>query len=256
MGQFIKSVGSLSGPVIPAVAARYFGASWRVIFPIYSVALLITILSTAALRIRQDELCPQSATLRSCVALLGNGYVLAMTAAIFLYVGAEVSVSTGIPLYLKEQFNVDITKVGLLGSGLFFLALTAGRLFGGVILNWVIASKFLLISCGVSLLGLLGLFVSDKNIAISAFVLTGLGFANIFPLVFSAALKKMPERSNEVSGLMVTAIVGGALLPLLMGVVADHSTVRLGFVVPIAAIVFVGAATSLDWHRKTSGAEV
>ncbi len=256
LGQFIKSVGSLSGPVIPAVAARYFGASWRVIFPIYSVALLITILSTAALRIRQDELCPQSATLRSCVALLGNGYVLAMTAAIFLYVGAEVSVSTGIPLYLKEQFNVDITKVGLLGSGLFFLALTAGRLFGGVILNWVIASKFLLISCGVSLLGLLGLFVSDKNIAISAFVLTGLGFANIFPLVFSAALKKMPERSNEVSGLMVTAIVGGALLPLLMGVVADHSTVRLGFVVPIAAIVFVGAATSLDWHRKTSGAEV
>ncbi len=256
LGQFITSVGSLSGPVIPAVAARYFGASWRVIFPIYSVALLITILSTAALRIRQDELCPQSATLRSCVALLGNGYVLAMTAAIFLYVGAEVSVSTGIPLYLKEQFNVDITKVGLLGSGLFFLALTAGRLFGGVILNWVIASKFLLISCGVSLLGLLGLFVSDKNIAISAFVLTGLGFANIFPLVFSAALKKMPERSNEVSGLMVTAIVGGALLPLLMGVVADHSTVRLGFVVPIAAIVFVGAATSLDWHRKTSGAEV
>ncbi len=256
LGQFIKSVGSLSGPVIPAVAARYFGVSWQVIFPIYSVALLITILSTAALRIRRDESIPQGATLRSCMALLGNGYVLAMTGAIFLYVGAEISVSAGIPLYLKEQFNVNITKVGLLGSGLFFVALTLGRLFGGVILNWVAPSKLLVLSCGVSLLGLVALFLPDKSIATSAIVLIGLGFANIFPLVFSAALKRMPERSNEISGLMVTAIVGGALLPLLMGVVADHSTVRLGFLVPIAAIVCVGAATSFEWQSKTAIAEV
>jgi fucose permease len=256
LGQFIKSVGSLSCPVIPAVAARYFGASWQVIFPIYSVALLITILSTFALRIRRDESGPQSATLHSCLALLGNGYVLAMTAAIFLYVGAEVSVSAGIPLYLKEQFNVNIARVGLLGTGLFFAALTVGRLFGGVILNWVAPSKSLLLSCGISLLGLLGLFVPDKSIAISAFVLTGLGFANIFPLVFSAALERMPERSNEISGLMVTAIVGGALLPPIMGVVADHSTVRLSFLVPIAAIVCVGAAALFNWQGRTAVADV
>jgi fucose permease len=182
--------------------------------------------------------------------------VLAMTAAIFLYVGAEVSVSAGIPLYLKEQFNVNIARVGLLGTGLFFAALTVGRLFGGVILNWVAPSKSLLLSCGISLLGLLGLFVPDKSIAISAFVLTGLGFANIFPLVFSAALERMPERSNEISGLMVTAIVGGALLPPIMGVVADHSTVRLSFLVPIAAIVCVGAAALFNWQGRTAVADV
>jgi fucose permease len=135
LGQFVKAIGSLSGPIIPVVAARYFGASWQVIFPIYSVALLVTIVAAATVHDKRDKSGPRAATLRSCLALLGNRYVLMMTLAIFFYVGAEVSVSAGIPLYLKEQFDVDIARVGLLGTGLFFTALITGRFCGGVILN-------------------------------------------------------------------------------------------------------------------------
>jgi fucose permease len=246
LGQFVKAIGSLSGPIIPVVAARYFGASWQVIFPIYSVALFVTILAAATVRDKRDESSARAATLRSCLALLGNRYVLMMTLAIFFYVGAEVSVSAGIPLYLKEQFDVDIARVGLLGTGLFFTALIIGRFCGGVILNWIAPSRFLILSCVVSLTGLAGLFVPGKSVAICGFVLAGLGFANIFPLVFSTALERMPERASEISGLMVTAIVGGALLPPLMGLVADRSTMRIGFLIPIAAIVYVSAAALLN----------
>jgi fucose permease len=49
----------------------------------------------------------------------------------------------------------------------------------------------------------------------------------------------MPEHTNELSGLMVTAILGGACLPPLMGLVADHSSVQLSFVVPLAAILYI-----------------
>jgi fucose permease len=258
LGQFTKALGSLSGPLIPAVAARYFGASWQVIFPIFSVALLVTIVAVATLRIKRDESGPRQATLGSCLALLENRYVLAMTGAIFLYVGAEISVSAGIPLFLKEQFNLDIARVGLLGTGLFLTALIIGRFLGGVILNWITPSKFLILSCAVSLAGLSGLFAPVRGITVTGFFLTGLGFANIFPLVFSAALERMPERANEISGLMVTAIVGGALLPPLMGLVADHTTVRIGFLVPIVAIVYVGATALLtrDGPGSTSAAQV
>jgi fucose permease len=76
-------------------------------------------------------------------------------------------------------------------------------------------------------------------VAIAAFFVTGLGFANIFPLVFSTAVETLPQHTNELSGLMVTAIVGGAILPPIMGVVADHSTVQLSFLVPLAAILYV-----------------
>jgi fucose permease len=239
LGQFVKAIGSLSGPVIPVVAARYFGASWKVIFPIYAVAILITLLAVAALRVERKEPEHKAATLASCLALLKNGYVLAMVAAIFLYVGAEVCVSAGIPLYLKERFDIDINRVGLLGTGLFFTALTIGRLSGGVILNWMAPRKFFLLTCAASVAGLLGLWVPDRTLAVASFFLAGLGFANIFPLIFSLAVESLPERANELSGLMVTAIVGGAFLPPLMGLTADHSTVQIGFLVPLAAILYV-----------------
>ena len=243
LGQFVKAIGSLSGPVIHVIAARFFGVGWAVIFPIYSAALLVTILAASTLRIPRDAMDPQAATLRSCLRLLENRYVLAMTAAIFLYVGAEVCVSAGIPLFLKEQFGVDIARLGLLGTGLFFTALTIGRFSGGVILNWIAPSRFLNLSCAAALVGLLVLFAPARGIAVAGFILAGLGFANIFPLLFSAALERMPAQANEISGLMVTAIVGGAVLPPLMGMVADHTTVRMGFLVPIAAMVYVGATS-------------
>jgi fucose permease len=241
LGQFVKAIGSLSGPLIPVVAAQCLGVSWKVIFPTYAVAVLVTILAVATLRVERKAPERKAATMGSCVALLRNGYVLAMVGAIFLYVGAEVCLSAGIPLYLKERFGVDISGVGLLGTGLFFVALTVGRLCGGIVLNWMAPRKFFLVTCAVSILGLLGLFVPSGYVAAASFFVAGLGFANVFPLVFSLAVESLPDRANELSGLMVTAIVGGAFLPPVMGFVADHSTVQMGFLVPLAAILFISA---------------
>jgi fucose permease len=239
LGQFVKAIGSLSGPLIPVIAARYFGASWKVIFPIYAAALAVTIAAVAGLRVRRDETQHKTATLASCLGLLRNGYVLAMVAAIFLYVGAEVSVSAGIPLFLKERYDIDIGKLGLLGTGVFFTALTIGRLTGGVALNWMPPRRFFVVTCAASIAGLAGLFIPDRTVAVASFFVTGLGFANIFPLVFSMAVEHMPEHTNELSGLMVTAIVGGAILPPVMGFVADRSSVQSSFLVPLAAIVYI-----------------
>jgi len=239
LAQFVKAIGSLSGPTIPVIAARYFGASWEVIFPIYAVALVVTILAVAGLHVEEKKSETRAASLRSCLALLSNGYVLMMVAAIFLYVGAEVCMSAGIPLYLKERFNTDISKVGLMGTGLFFIALTIGRFSGGIILNWMTPRKFFRATCAVSLIALLGLFIPHRALAIASFFVIGLGFANVFPLVFSIAVDAMPEHTNELSGLMITAILGGACLPPLMGVLADHSSVELSFIVPLAAILYV-----------------
>jgi fucose permease len=239
LGQFAKAIGSLSGPMIPVIAAKYFGADWKVMFPIYTAALLVTVLSVSLLRVKEKARTQKAATVGSCLALLKNGYVLAMVAAIFFYVGAEVSVSAGIPLFLKERYDIDIGSVGLLGTGLFFTALTIGRFSGGVILNWMAPRKFFLTTCVVSLVGLAGLFLPDRNAAVASFFIAGLGFANIFPLVFSIAVENMPEHTNELSGLMVTAIVGGAILPPLMGLVADYSSVQFSFLVPVAALLYI-----------------
>jgi fucose permease len=251
LAQFVKAIGSLSGPLLPVLAARWYGASWQVVFPIYSAAVAVTILATLTLRVEEKRSPDQKpATLASCLALLKNGYVAMMVLAIFLYVGAEVSVSAGIPLYLKERFGIDISRTGLLGTGLFFLALTIGRFSGGVILNWMQPRPFFLVTSLVSILGLLGIFAPSPTVSAVSFFVTGLGFANIFPLVFSITVDAMPEHTNALSGLMVTAIVGAAFVPPLMGFVSDlFASAQAGFFIPLGCVLYITAAALRNLRR-------
>jgi fucose permease len=252
LGQFVKAIGSLSGPLIPVIAARAAGASWRIIFPIYGAAVLVTIVAVTLVRVHEKKSAGQPpATVLSCLALLRHGYVAMMVLALFLYVGAEVSVSSGIPLYLKDRFQVDIGRIGLLGTGLFFLALTIGRFSGGVILNWLTPGAFLRMTCATSVAGILGIFAPSAPVAVVSFFLIGLGFANIFPLVFSMVIDHMPQQANALSGLMVMAIVGGAIVPPVMGLVADTlSSVQSSFLVPLAALLYIGWTSVVAVRRK------
>jgi len=85
LGQFVKAIGSLSGPLIPVIAARAAGASWQVIFPIYSVAVLITIVALWPLKVEERHAADRKpTTFGSALALLKNGYVAMMVLAIFL----------------------------------------------------------------------------------------------------------------------------------------------------------------------------
>ncbi len=161
-----------------------------------------------------------------------------MVLGIFLYVGAEVSMSSGVPILVKEEFG--IAEFGLwVAWALFFLPILIGRFTGGIILRHLKPGLFLLITVIISLTGLILMFLGSQVITFICIVLIGLGFANVFPLIFSITVDKMPERSNELSGLMVTAIVGGAILPPIMGFVADLTTVLTGFVIPLFAIVYI-----------------
>lgn len=241
LGQFVKAIGSLSGPVLPVLAARYWNADWKIVFPIYSIVVLITLIWVSTLKVEEKKHeNSKPATLASCLALLKNNYVLLMVLAIFLYVGAEVSMSSGIPLYLKDQFQIDIQKLGLLGTGLFFTALMVGRFLGGVLLTWIKPKPFFISTSLIAILSVLLLFLGNEAIAVVAVILIGLSFANIFPLVFSITIDHMPEKTNELSGLMIMAIVGGAIVPPIMGMVQDlTSSILTGFLVPWLAIAYV-----------------
>jgi len=240
LGQFIKAIGSMTGAVIPPIAAAWFGADWKILFPIFSISIFLTIIFVSTIKVREKKSDNEpAATLGSCLALLKNHYVLIMVIGIFVYVGAEVCMSSGIPLFLNNQFNVDIEKLGLLGTGLFFLSLTIGRFLGSVILTWMKPKKFFIITSVISAVSILGLFTGSAIIAIICVFIVGVGFANIFPLIFSITIDVLPDKANELSGLMVTAIVGGAFLPPLMGVIADNTSIVFGFVVPLAAILYV-----------------
>jgi MFS transporter, FHS family, L-fucose permease len=253
LAQSIKAIGSSLGFLLPPFVAIAFGMDWTVLFSVYSVLIVLTLFLIVPMKVpEQKDPNSRPASMRSCLALLKNGYVLLMVMAIFVYVGAEVSMSSGVPILLKENFG--ITQLGLWVSwAIFFLPILIGRFAGSFILGHISPKKFFVITVIVAIAGILAMFTSWEVLTYVGIVLVGLGFANIFPLVFSITIDSMPERSNELSGLMITAIAGGALIPLIMGKVADVSgSVLTSFVVPLIAMVYI-AFVALVSVRKNRG---
>jgi fucose permease len=116
----------------------------------------------------------------------------------------------------------------------FFAGETIARLTGAIVLNWIKSRPFLLLVTLVSLTGVLGLLVAPVYIlALVAVFVIGLGAGNMFPVIFSLALEKMPDRANEISGLLIMAVSGGAFIPPVMGFVSTALS-------PLASIAVVG----------------
>ncbi|MDH7605518.1 MAG: MFS transporter, partial [Melioribacter sp.] len=211
LAQFYKSIGSSIGFILPPIAAIYLNLDWSILFPVFAALVLLTFISVQQLQINDTKLERKHATFNSCFSLLKEKYVALMVIAIFLYVGAEVSMSSGIPIYLKEYMGISDYSLWLSWS-LFFLPLVIGRYSGAKILNKIHARKFFLITTSLSIIGLCLLFTSKEYLVYSGIIIVGFGFANIFPLIFSLVIEKFPSRSNELSGLMITAISGGAIV--------------------------------------------
>jgi fucose permease len=240
--QFIKGLGSIAGPAL-AVALAVSGDEWASIvrtYRVFAVIVVITLVGVVLLRVdeKQGEDKPP-ASIGSSFALLKNPYVFLMIFGLFLYVGAEVGVNSWIATYLSERFQFDLGRFATGGIAFFFVALSIGRLVGSAILNFTSARQFLVVTALVSVAGMLGILVGTKEVALASIFVAGLGFGNIFPLIFSILIDRMPERSAELSGLLCMAIAGGAVVPLVMGAVNDSFGITGAMVVPLLACLYI-----------------
>lgn len=239
--QFIKSIGSNTAPYVVPLIIGVFGLVWQNIFFIYAVVVSASLLAVLPINLdssASNKEVTRVASLRSSFSLLKNPRVALMVLGIFLYVGAEVGLNSWIATYLQDKFGLDLESMATLGIGFFLTSLAIGRLLGSIVLNFLSARKFFVISSIMGLVGLIGIFVQSETVVIISIFIAGLGFGNIFPLIFSILIDSMPEHDNELSGLLVMAIVGGAVIPALMGVVADWS-IAFSFLIPIAIFVYI-----------------
>jgi FHS family L-fucose permease-like MFS transporter len=237
--QFIKSLGSISGPYLTAQLI-VLGFAWYHVFPVFAAVTVLTLLLVAALPVTETHGDEVPASVGSSFALLAEPPVALAVLGIFLYVGAEVGLNSWLATLLARDFGMDLgSSATRLGPGLFFIALAAGRLLGSGVLSFMGARRFFLVSALMGLAGLGALLFGSRPLALAGIACCGLGFANIWPLIFSLTVESRPERSGALSGLMCMAIFGGAVMPALMGLVADHTGVRLAFLVPLAAFVYL-----------------
>ncbi|AQQ67069.1 glucose/galactose MFS transporter [Microbulbifer agarilyticus] len=160
--------------------------------------------------------------------------------AIFLYVGAEVSIGSFLVNFLSESNIAGITEheAGFYVS-LFWGGAMVGRFIGAAVMQYVSAGKVLAVcSIGAVILLLLTIFGSGQ-LAMWSVLSIGLCNSVMFPAIFSLALARLGPLTSQGSGFLCLAIVGGALVPLAQGALADSIGIQMAFALPIICYVYI-----------------
>ena len=221
LSQFIKSIADLLGPLI-LTAFFLQTRNWKLIFFVYGIASVISLLWLFFTNIDEVSQKEVRATFKTSFKLLfSNSIVVLMVLGIFLVVGLDVGMNVCIPGFMMSRFNLSREAATNVIS-IYFTAKMIGTLLGSVLLTKIANKKFFIVTTILTLLGLAGMYLGPSQMFVDAMIfIVSLGAANVFPIIFSITVQRMPDRSNELSGLMIMAVSGGAVIPPIMGIVVD-----------------------------------
>jgi len=247
--QFIKAIGSMIGAPFAALCAIQFG-NWELIYLVFGIVSILSVLWLGSMKIpeRGDEVMgaegggrqePPKVTFGSAFRLLGNSYIFLMVLSIFVVVGVDVGFNSNSGQFLIRHFHIDEIAAES-GRSVYFFGRMLGTFLGAILLTRLSPRKFFIWTSVLGIIALLILIFSTAPIMawILVFVI-GLAVANIWPLVFSITIERYPDRGNEVSGLMMMAIFGGAVIPLLMGWLTDLIGPIAGMAVLIVCMFYL-----------------
>lgn len=248
LGQFIKAMSSFLGPILAAMfAGSVWG--WKAIFPVYAAVTVLAMAWLAVSPIQEQLIEKSEITFARTFSLLRDKYIVLFFIGILVLVGVDVGMGVTFPKLLQERCSLPLEKAGM-GNSVYFLARTVGAFLGGVVLMRFSASKFFTASSCLALVSLVGLIFSRNLTMILFFVaLFGLGYANLFSIIFSLSMQKMPQKTNEVSALLIVGVSGGAVLPPLLGVITDTFGTQ-GFALITLAIVWVYMVALIPFVRN------
>ena len=223
-GQFVKAIASFLAPYLAlwgAVSAiPTFNLGWRVLFLIYFIVGVFAALMLAVAPIKEERVSGSTSFAQS-IALLKNPIILLSFIGIMCHVGIDVGTNTTAPKILMERLNWTLNEAAF-STSLYFIFRTFGCLSGSFLLRVMKTRTFFVISSILLAIGVAGLIIGDgRTIIYASIALIGYGDSNLFSMIFARALDAVPEKKNEVSGLMIMGLFGGTVFPLLMGFASD-----------------------------------
>lgn len=235
LGQFVKAISSFLGPILTAAFAGGI-LGWKMIFPVYAVVTLLT-MGWLALSPIEEQLVERSEiTFARTFSLLKDKYIVLFFIGILVLVGVDVGMGVTFPKLLQERCSLPLEKAGM-GNSVYFLARTIGAFLGGIILLRYSAPKFFTGSVILALASLLGLiFARNLTLILVLVALFGLGYSNLFSIVFSTSMLRVPEKTNEVSALLIVGVCGGGVITPLLGIITDTFGKQAPAIIALAAV--------------------
>ena len=241
LGQFVKAFASLFAPWIAMWGANSISAftytnadgkqvgMWWILFVIYFIVGILGYVLLAFDKIEEPAPDAGTTTIGRCFKLLfSDRIVLLCFLGIVAHVGVDVAINAQAPRILTEHTGDTFTAIASSATMVYFVARMIGCFTGGIVLQ-KISNKLGVRICGVIMtlsaicFAIFTLVPPTPPVWLFwvAVALVGFGNSNVFSLFLSHALMYRPDRQNEISGLMLMGLIGGAIFPPIMGAAAD-----------------------------------
>jgi FHS family L-fucose permease-like MFS transporter len=254
MAQLVFGLASYVSPLIYALLMQQPGAAgrplvWVQLYWVFVPVYVIMIAITAALRIPRltltdSERAGSVATYRE---LLRQPTVQLFFLGIIAYVGTEQSLADWMSQFLSTYHHFSPAREGAHAVGLFWGLMSIGCVLGMVLLRLLDAKLVLaaFTTCALVCLGL-ALF-GEARISLLAFPATGFFLSVMWSIIFSLALNSVSRHHGAFSGILCTGILGGAVVPLLVGVLGDHIGLRQAM---LTVFLTLGFILSISWWAR------
>ena len=251
LGQFVKAFASLFAPWIAMWGANSISAftytnadgkqvgMWWILFVIYFIVGILGYVLLAFDKIEEPAPDAGTTTIGRCFKLLfSDRIVLLCFLGIVAHVGVDVAINAQAPRILTEHTGDTFTAIASSATMVYFVARMIGCFTGGIVLS-KISNRVGILVCGTIMTASTVCFAifcsitSNPPVALFwvAVALVGFGNSNVFSLFLSHALMYRPDRQNEISGLMLMGLIGGAIFPPIMGALADAMSAQLGAII-------------------------
>tara|TARA_B110000881_G_scaffold190818_1_gene182310 strand:- start:4 stop:1251 length:1248 start_codon:yes stop_codon:yes gene_type:complete len=208
------------------------------IFAIISLAMvfLIMISNFPKVERKEDE---KSGAIETHLKLLKKPIVLLYFLAIFCYVGTEQGIANWISQFLEIYHDIDPQVQGAKTISNFWGMMTLGTLLGLLLLKFLDSRKVLIVaSVGTTFFLISALFGSTEQ-ALIAFPLIGFFISTMWSIIISLALNSVAEAHGSFSGILVTGIAGGAIVPFIVGALGDVFGLKTGMLFLFITLFFI-----------------
>lgn len=244
LAQSLNGLGWIVGPLVGGllVFRGADGNSGSVALPYTIIGIAVLLIAIVISRVKLPEIKEDTVDITSGESLFHSRTFVFGLVAIFFYVAAQTGINSFFINYVTEsQPSVSSRDAALMlsfgGMGLFFV----GRLLGSWGMSYIKAGALLLLCALGASACMLVVILGSGIIAVSALVITYLCESIMFPTIFALALRGLDaSNTKRGSSYLIMGIVGGAIAPMLMGVLGE-TDMAIGFIIPLVCFIFIAA---------------
>ena len=248
LAQSFNGLGWICGPLVGGFFLFAEGSESNISLPYAIIGIVVMLVALVFSRIRLPEINPQTDNVQEKkatqeihrIALWKQRNFTFGLVTLFLYVAAQTGINSFFINYATEQAEISAHEASIWlsfgGMGLFML----GRMGGSWLMSYLRPEKVLALCAGGAIMAMLAVIFLTGKIGLSGFFLCFLCESIMFPTIFALAIRGLDEQTKRASSFLIMSIVGGAVAPVLMGYIADTTSMALGFIVPLVCFVEIG----------------